>query len=166
MAAEVEIDAYFREVADRRRVEAETAEARRILWRTHHWPHRYDRCAIVAGRRVCRRCTWFYSVSFVVLAAAFAGFSPWPPSWDSTMVWVLSVPATVEFIGGELGRWTYDARRQTVVTVVLALAVGRGFHAELVDRWSWVFWGPVLVFGTIWFVAAVIGWRRQTGQYV
>ena len=160
-----EVDTAFLEVEERRRASAEHDAARRILWRTHHWPHRYERCLTVGGRHVCRRCFWFYVVSFAVLAAAFAGFSPWPPTWDIALVWVLSLPATADFIGGELGLLRYEPRRQTVVTIVLAAAVGRGFHAELTDRWSWTFWGPVLVFGTSWFIAAVIGWRRQTGQY-
>jgi len=82
------------------------------------------------------------------------------------MVWVLSLPATVDFIGGELGWWRYNARRQVIVTVILGLAVGRGFYAELTERGSWIFWGPVLVFGTLWFAVAAAQWIRGRGQYV
>ncbi|MGI9606064.1 MAG: hypothetical protein ACR2P0_08000 [Acidimicrobiales bacterium] len=159
------VDAAFDRVAERRASEAEHAEAKRVLWRTHHWPHRYDRCMTIGGRPVCRRCFWFYSISFAVAALGFAGISPWPASWDQTLVWALSIPATVEFVGGEIGWWRYDARRQTIVTAILAPAVGRGMYAELQDQGSWLFWGPVLVFGSTWFIAAVIGWLRKSGQY-
>ena len=81
------------------------------------------------------------------------------------MVWLLSLPATVEFTGGELGGWDYDARRQVMVTAILGLAVGRGFYAELSDPGNWIFWGPVLVFGTFWFTVAASAWLRNRGQY-
>jgi hypothetical protein len=160
-----DVDAAFAEVAERRAAEADHQRAWRMLWLAHHWPHRYERCTIVRGRHVCRRCLWFYSVSLLTLVAAWVGLSPWPQRWDSTLVWALSVPATVEFIGGELGRGRYDARRQVVVTSLLGLAVGRGFAAELADPGSWTFWGPVLVFGSLWFAVAAGAWIRNRGQY-
>ena len=50
-----------------------------------------------------------------------------------------------------------------MVTLALGPALGTGFAHELDDRWSWVFWGPVLVFCTVWFFAALIG-RRRAGD--
>jgi hypothetical protein len=160
-----DVDAAFAEVAERRAAAAAHDRAWKSLWLAHHWPHRYERCTIVRGRHVCRRCLWFYSVSLLTLAAAALDLSPWPTTWDVALVWVLSIPATVEFLGGELGWWSYDARRQIVVTSVLGLAVGRGFHAELTNPGSWTFWGPVLVFGTLWFVVAAGAWWIKRGQY-
>lgn len=160
-----EVDAAFADVADRRAAAAAHDRAWKSLWLAHHWPHRYERCTIVRGRHVCRRCLWFYAVSLLTLAAAAVGVSPWPTAWDTTLVWVLSIPATVEFLGGELGRWSYDARRQIVLTSVLGLAVGRGFYAELTAPGSWTFWGPVLVFGTLWFAVAAVAWLLERGQY-
>ena len=81
------------------------------------------------------------------------------------MVWLLAIPATVEFVGGEMGWWRYNARRQVMVTFTVGLAVGRGFFAELSDPGNWTFWGPVLVFGSIWFAVAVLQWVRNRGQY-
>lgn len=160
-----ELDRAFAEVEQRRAGEAANKRAHRGLWLAHHWPHRYERCTVIRGRHVCRRCLWFYATAFVTLAVAPLGVSPWPASWDLAMVWLLSLPATIEFIGGELGWWRYDARRQIAVTVVLGLAVGRGFFAELSSPGNWIFWGPVLVFGTLWFTVAAIQWLRNRGQY-
>lgn len=159
------VDAAFAEVAERRAADVAHERASKTLWLAHHWPHRYERCTVIAGRHVCRRCLWFYSISLVTLLMAAIGVSPWPASWDATMVWMLSIPATIEFIGGELGWWRYDARRQVVVTSVLGLAVGRGFHAELTNPGSWTFWGPTLVFGTLWFAVAAVSWMMDRGQY-
>ena len=165
-ATPADVDAAFAEVAERRSAERRHDTARRALWRTHHWPERYDRCVAIRGVHLCRRCTWFYSIAFAVAALGLVfDVSPWPLSWDWPLVWLLSIPATLEFIGGELGWYRYNARRQVLVTAILAPAVGRGINAELRDQWSWTFWGPVLVFGTIWFVAAVVGWLRRSGQY-
>ncbi len=168
-ASSVDVDAAFAEVMARReeRIESESAHehASKSLWLAHHWPHRYERCADIAGRHVCRRCLWFYSISLVVFAAAFAGISPWPESWDNVMVWVLSVPATVEFIGGEMGKWKYNAKRQIAVTSILALAVGRGFYRNVQDQFTWIFWGPAIVFGLLWFFTGLWAWKQNKGQY-
>jgi len=160
-----DVDRAFAEVAERRSAEAEHTRAYRQLWLAHHWPHRYERCTVIGGRHVCRRCLWFYATSLLTLAVAPLGVSPWPASWDYVMVWLLSLPATTEFIGGELGWWRYNARRQVVVTFVLGLAVGRGFYAELTEPGNWTFWGPVLLFGSLWFSVAAMQWARNAGQY-
>lgn len=164
-----DVEAKFAEVAERREAERASEErestARKNLWIAHHWPHRYERCATIGGRHVCRRCLWFYSISFIVLGLGFVGISPWPASLDVAMVWILPIPATIDFVLGELGRLKYDPRRQVLVTSILALAVGRGFYIELLDRGSTTFWAPVLVFGSIWFATAVQAWTEKRGQY-
>ncbi len=164
-----QVAAKFAEVAERRASEQaaidNAAQARRNIWLAHHWPHRYERCATIGGRQVCRRCTWFYSIAFFTLALAFAGLSPWPEHWDATLVWILPIPATIDFVLGELGSITYNPRRQVLVTVLMAFAVGRGFHIELLDRGSTTFWAPVLLFGSIWFATAVQAWMENRGQY-
>ena len=164
-----DVDAAFAEVAERRAVEAEAVAAHehasKSLWLAHHWPHRYDRCTVIAGRHVCRRCLWFYSIALITFAVAFAGISPWPTSWDVVMVWALSIPATVEFIGGEFGKWGYNPRRQIAVTSILALAVGRGFYRNFQDQFTWIFWGPAIVFGLAWFFTGLYTWSKNKGQY-
>ena len=54
-----------------------------------------------------------------------------------------------------------SARRQFVVTLFFAPALGRGLGHELQDSWSWEMWGPVLCFCTIWGLAALIGHHRR-----
>ena len=164
-----DVDAKFAAVAERRQAEQAAAEeeaaGRRALWHAHHWPHRYERCTVIAGRHVCRRCLWFYAIAFITLALSPFGISPWPTSWDVAMVWLLPIPATIDFVAGELGRVRYNPKRQIIVTSILALAVGRGFAIELASTGSTTFWAPVLVFGSIWFATAVQAWLENRGQY-
>ena len=164
-----DVEAKFAEVAERRQA-AQAAEDREIAARknillAHHWPHRYERCTVIGGRHVCRRCLWFYSISFVTLALGFVGISPWPTAWDAVMVWILPIPATIDFVLGELSPLKYSPRRQVITTAIMAFAAGRGFHVELLDQGSTTFWAPVLVFGSIWFATAVQAWLENRGQY-
>ena len=55
----------------------------------------------------------------------------------------------------------YSARRQFLTTLLVAPALGRGIGHELADSFSWELWGPVLCFCTIWFFAAIAGYRRR-----
>lgn len=138
--------------------------ARRAMWLAHHWPEHYDRCAMIAGRHVCRRCLWLYPLTLAVAVAGHGGLLLWPRSFDPAAIWLVSIPGTVEFVVEQLGFVRYRAARQSLATVLVALALGRGMSYELAHRWSAEFWGPLVVFGTIWFAAAAIGHRRGAGR--
>ncbi len=125
------------------------------MWHAHHWPDEYHRCVSVAGRPVCRRCLTLYPAAILVGVAYVLGVSLWPTSADPWLIWALCLPATADFVLEQTGVIRYSARRQVVTTALLAPALGRGFGYELTDTWSWEFWGPVLTFCTIWFVATL-----------
>lgn len=133
------------------------------MWLSHHWPDEYERCTVIRGRHVCRRCLTLYGSSLLVASMVLAGVAVFPASVELWLIWGLCLPATVDFVGEQLGWFRYSARRQVAVTLVLGPALGVGFAHELVDRWSWEFWGPVLVFCTVWFVAALVGRARAAG---
>jgi hypothetical protein len=155
--AQARFDATVADILDRRADEA----GRRALWRTHHHPDQYERCTVVAGRHVCRRCLTLYPTAFLVAVLTLLGRSPWPEGLDLWFIWLPCLPATVDFVGEQLGWFRYSARRQFWATLLLAPALGRGIGHELQNSWSWEMWGPVLVFCTIWFVAALLGHRRR-----
>lgn len=134
--------------------------AKRNLWLAHHWPDEYDRCTVVGGRHVCRRCLTLYPIALLVMALSLFGPAPWPSSVDAVLIWVLCIPATVDFLAEKLGDLPHSPRRQVAVTAAVGLALGRGLAYEIDERWSWLFWGPVLVFGTAWFLAAVANAQR------
>ncbi|MEM9520743.1 MAG: hypothetical protein AAGA37_15595 [Actinomycetota bacterium] len=134
--------------------------ASRQMWHAHHWPDEYDRCVTIGDRHVCRRCLTLYPAAIVVGFSFVAGVSLWPASFDPWLIWALCLPATMDFVLEQTKVVTYSARRQVVTTALLAPALGRGFGYELNHTWSWEFWGPVLMFCTIWFAAALIGRHR------
>ena len=150
-------DAALAEIEARRAEDA----ARAGLWLSHHPPDEYDRCTVIAGRHVCRRCLALYAASLAVAVVMLAGVTLWPARFDLWVIWLLCLPATVDFVGEQLGWFAYSPRRQLAVTLLLGPALGAGFAHELADRWTWEFWGPVLVFCTVWFVAALVGRHRR-----
>ncbi|MEZ5411392.1 MAG: hypothetical protein R2761_25400 [Acidimicrobiales bacterium] len=148
--------------ADPLAVDAGGAGPASPLWLAHHWPDHYaDRCVRIGRHHVCRRCLALYPLSFVVAFASAGGHPPWPGSWDPAIVWVLSLPATAAYVGEAVGWFRYRPWVQVVTTLIAALAFGRALGYELLDRWQPVFWGPIAVFGGIWFFATLIGQRRR-----
>lgn len=158
--AEARLQALIADQKERRAEEDRARRARRDLWISHHWPDEYHRCATVGGRHVCRRCLVLYPIALAVMALALAGWQPWPASLDLWFIWGLCIPATLDFMAEKLFDVDYSARRQVMVTALVALALGRGLAYEIDDRWSWNFWGPVLVFGSTWFAAALYRAQR------
>lgn len=140
-------------------IEARESErdAGRAMWHSHHWPEEYDRCTMIGGRPVCRRCLTLYPLAILVAVVSYLGTAPWPEAYDIWLIWGLCVPATIDFVGEQLMLFRYSARRQIVATALFAPAFGQGLAHELADAWSGVFWGPVFTFCTIWFFAALAG---------
>ena len=89
------------------------------------------------------------------MVGALVGAHPWPERLDVWFIWLLCIPATAEFVAEKLFDVAYSGRRQIGVTALVGIGLGRGLAYEIDDRWTWYFWGPVLVFGSIWFVAAL-----------
>ena len=163
---DAEAEARFQELVERRNEAEERhrrdVRARRTLWLSHHWPESYDdRCLRLGRWHVCRRCSALYGVGFVVAGAMTAGVRPWPDGWDPTVIWLLCLPATIAFVGEALGWFGYRVSWQVATTLVAGLAFGKALGYELDQRWSPEFWGPIAVFGGIWFFASLIGHRRR-----
>lgn len=135
---------------------------RQNMWLAHHWPDEYhERCARLGGRVVCRRCAALYPLGFMIAFLSVAGLVPWPDSWNPAAIWLLSIPATVAYCGEAVGLFAYKPKVQVATTLVAAVAFGRALGYELDQRWSPEFWGPISVFGGIWFLATMIGVTRK-----
>lgn len=128
------------------------------MWLAHHYPEDYHRCVLVGRSYVCRRCLVLYPVAFAV---AFATLR-WHPgeTTDSILLFLLPLPAVIELVLEQFGVLTYDPRRQVLVTVPLALGLGRGFAVYLNDITSLRFWIPIVVYFAICFCA--VAWNRRT----
>lgn len=136
---------------------------RKNMWLAHHWPEHYsERCVKVGGRHVCRRCAALYPIGFLTaFLFALKGFTFWPTELDPAPIWILSIPATVAYCAEALGFVRYNPKVQVATTIAAGFGFGHALGYELQERWSTEFWGPIAVFGGIWFFATVIGMERK-----
>jgi hypothetical protein len=136
--------------------------ARKNMWLAHHWPEEYrERCVRIGSRHVCRRCAALYPLGLLIAILSLNGLTPWPTSIDPWPIWLLSIPATVAYCAEAVGVIRYDARVQVGTTLLAAVAFGHALSYELDERWSTEFWGPIAVFGGIWFVFTALGMQRK-----
>src|ERR1700676_2364789 len=131
------------------------------LWLSHHQPDHLDRCATVRGHKVCRRCLELWPLAFVALALALAGVR-WPRADDGLLLVILPLPAVVEFVLAPPGRLSYRPRRQALLTVPLAAALGVGFERYLHHPGDTVWWTVAVVYGAVCAGAAFAAQRRAT----
>lgn len=130
-------------------------QRRTPLWLSHHYPDDYDRCSLVGGRHVCRRCLWFYPACFAVTVASLAG-AHWPVSWDVWLVWLLPVPVVVEWWAEHLGAVRYSPRRSVALSLIAAPAVGRGLSRYLRHPGDRLFWTVVISYAVICVVPLLV----------
>lgn len=130
------------------------------MWLSHHWPDDYDRCAVVGGRHVCRRCLFMYPVALVVAVLASAGWW-WPRDLDPVLIPLLPVPAVVDFVVDNLRLARHSPSRQAALTAIGALAAGAGFARYLDRPTDPLVWGTVLVLGGVCLAAAIVGHVRS-----
>src|SRR4051812_36678566 len=122
------------------------------LWVAHHYPEDYDRCVLVGRTHVCRRCLALYPVAFVVMGLTLAGVR-WPSGLDPWLLVALPVPSVVEFVLEHLGAVRYQPRRQVMLTIPLAVALGVGFARYLRHPADLLFWGIVVAYGGVCLAA-------------
>jgi hypothetical protein len=79
------------------------------MWLSHHWPGQYDRCAVVGGLHVCRRCLVLYPLALVSGIVVGIG-SWWPHRLDAWVLWLFPLPGVIEFVLDNLGLVRYSPR--------------------------------------------------------
>ncbi|WP_426573115.1 hypothetical protein [Aquihabitans sp. McL0605] len=128
---------------------------------SHHWPDAYDRCAVIAGRHVCRRCLVLYPVALLSGVAISIG-SWWPEGLNPVVLWLFPLPGVIEFVLDNLGRIEYSPVRQMWLSGAGAVAAGVGYSMYLKDTFDPVVWAVVAVYTAVCVAAVVVGHRRGT----
>ncbi|HKY77465.1 MAG TPA: hypothetical protein VJS45_15055 [Acidimicrobiia bacterium] len=128
------------------------------MWLSHHDPSGYDRCVLVAGRQVCRRCLVLYPLAFVVLVVAQV--SGWSGSSEALALVALPLPAVIEFVLEHRGVIRYSPIRQMLVTIPLAVALGAGFDRYLDRPGDVLFWSVVVGYTALCLWSAMAGRAR------
>lgn len=131
------------------------------IWLSHHWPSEYERCATIAGLRVCRRCLVLYPLAVVAAVLAMLGLT-WPDRLDPLLLWLLPLPAVVEFVVEQLGRLRHSAARLTALTALLAVGCGKLYARYLDDTTDPLVWRVVVTYGGICLAAAL--WKAFRPQ--
>jgi hypothetical protein len=130
------------------------------LWLSHHYPDAYDRCAVVGGRHVCRRCLVLYPVALVAGVVISIG-SWWSSAWDPWVLWLFPLPGVVEFVLDNLGRIRYSPRRQMALSAAGAVAAGVGYVRYLDDLTDPLVWSVVAVYTSVCLAGVFIGARAR-----
>lgn len=135
------------------------------MWLSHHWPDAYDRCAVVGGLHVCRRCLVLYPLALVAGLAVGIG-SWWPHELDPWVLWLFPLPGVVEFVLDNLGRIPYSPRRQVVLSAFGAVAAGLGYVRYLDHNTDPLVWSVLGVYTAICLAGAIIGGlaRARSGR--
>jgi hypothetical protein len=134
------------------------------MYLSHHWPEQYDRCSIVGGLHVCRRCLVLYPLAIVTAVAVSIG-SWWPHRLDAWALWVLPLAGVIEFVADNIGTVAYSARRQAILSSLGAVAAGIGYTRYLHDTTDPLVWSVVAVYTSVCVAGVVIGTvRRRTAR--
>lgn len=127
---------------------------------SHHLAHEHDRCVMIGRRYVCRRCLVLYPLAFAVMFLALGSIG-WPESFDRFLFLVLPAPVAVEYIAEQLGFLRYQARRQQVLTVIAAPALGTGLARHIVSPFATWFVVMVAVHGGACALAHMVASSRR-----
>lgn len=133
------------------------------FWLTHHVEDQHDRCSRVGSTLVCRRCLVTYPVAILLMGLSLAGFH-WPLSWDPFLLWVLPAPAIADFVAENLGLVRYSPRRQVALSMIGAVAFGRGLGRYLETNSDRLFWTVSIVYSLVMVGAVVLGHRRTRNR--
>jgi hypothetical protein len=160
--ADLDADAPMADVAP-----ADVPMADTPMWLSHHWPEDYDRCAVVGGLHICRRCLVLYPLALVAGIAVSVG-SWWDHAWDPWVLWLAPLPGVVEFVLDNLRLITYRPWRQVVLSAGGAVAAGIGYVRYLDDTTDTLAWSVLAVYTAVTLSAAVVGGllrqRRRTAR--
>jgi uncharacterized membrane protein len=124
----------------------------RELALSHHWPEQHERCVVVNGHHVCRRCAVLYPITLLVIALGLVGLR-WPTSLDRILLALLPLPLVIDYVAEHLGLIRYKAKRQIIATALAAPALGTAFIRYLQKQTDPLFWSMVAAYGALCFAA-------------
>lgn len=129
------------------------------LWLSHHEPEQYDRCALVRGRHVCRRCLVLYPGMLAVAGVQLAGVIP--ASTGVALMWLASLPVVVEWAAEHVGGVAYSASRQVMTTACAAVAFGVALGRHVRHPFEAAATIPAVTFTVLCLAIWAIGSRRR-----
>ncbi len=95
-----------------------------------------------------------YPIALLAMAAGLAGLH-WPSTLDPVLLWVLPAPAILDFVAEHLVRTPYNAKRQTILSAIAAVAFGRGLTRYLLEPGDSLFWNVAIVYSLVMATSAI-----------
>ena len=130
------------------------------MYLSHHWPFQYDRCAVVGGLHICRRCLVLYPLALVTGIAISIG-SWWPHGVDAWVLWLFPLPGVIEFVADNLGVIRYSRVRQMILSGAGAIAAGVGYTRYLDHSTDHLVWSVVAAYTAACLAAAITAGLRR-----
>lgn len=131
------------------------------MYLSHHWPDQYDRCAVVGGLHICRRCLVLYPVALVTGVLISLG-SWWPDGLNPLVLWLFPLPGVIEFVLDNLRLVDYSPVRQIWLSGLGAIAAGVGYSMYIQDTFDATVWAVVAVYTTVCVLSVIVGHRRRS----
>ncbi|NMB73583.1 MAG: DUF2085 domain-containing protein [Myxococcales bacterium] len=135
------------------------------FWLAHHGPGELERCyRFFAGRRpvwICARCLGVYPALLATLGLLLA-VEIQPGVFDMVWLFVLPIPAVVDWGAARLGWSAGTNARRTITGVLLGISLGRTAELNMRDPMqAMVVWQLAILLGVV--VAVEIGafWKRK-----
>lgn len=130
------------------------------LWISHHPPGSWDRCVRVGRRHVCRRCLVLYPVALGVALVVVVAPDLVPPAVGIAAMWLLPLPATLDWVLEHLGRVGASARRLVLVSAFAAPGMGVALGRWVRSPFDAHVVAPVAAHLGVAIVAWFVGVRR------
>jgi hypothetical protein len=135
------------------------------LWLSHHRHDHLERCVVIRGRHVCRRCIVLYPLALVTMVGLLAADVAVGPALVA-LVWLLPLPTVVEWVLEHAGRIRYSPDRQVALTVLAAPALGIACAAHAREPFTLVATVPVGAYAAICLGAAAFAAARRPAEVV
>lgn len=136
-----------------------------MSWRfliRHHSHAEGERCIHIGGEPwLCRRCTFLWPLSVGVMGLQLATHVV-PSPLHLPLLLILPLPATLYFIGEQVGWLSYRGATVAWTSLLMAPALGIGLARYLQSKSDPLFWGMVLMFAGPAFVAVV--WHHTQSE--
>ena len=129
------------------------------MWLSHHHPDQYDRCVVVGGRHVCRRCLVLYPGMLAVAAVQLAGAIP--AGLGIVLMWVMPLGVVAEWFAEHLAGAPYSARRQVLTTALASVSFGVALGRHVRHPFEAATTAPAVTFTVVCLAAWFVGARRR-----
>jgi hypothetical protein len=129
-------------------------------WLSHHHDDQLDRCLVLRGRHVCRRCAVLYPLALVTMVGLLLGGVAVGPVL-LTLLWLLPLPTVLEWVLEHAGRIRHSPARLVALTALAAPALGIALAAHARSPFTLAATLPIAVYAAVCLGSAALAAFRR-----